>query len=57
MVLFDMQRISEILGSINPWKVATVFLLLVNVKCLPFVWHVRVMTESQFKSKAQLTIV
>ena len=39
MGLFD-TSFSEILASINLWKVATIALLAMNVKCLPFVWHV-----------------
>jgi hypothetical protein len=39
MDLFD-TSLPEILASINLWKVATIVLLAMNVKCLPFVWHV-----------------
>ncbi|GFF68184.1 hypothetical protein IFM47457_01975 [Aspergillus lentulus] len=41
MGLFD-TSLSEILASINLWKVATIVLLAMNVKCLPFVWHYRI---------------
>ncbi|KAF4268415.1 hypothetical protein CNMCM8057_008586 [Aspergillus fumigatus] len=34
--------VPESLASINLWKIATIFLLAVNVKCLPFVWHYRI---------------
>lgn len=32
--------VPESLASINLWKIATIFVLAVDVKCLPFVWHV-----------------
>ncbi|GIJ86469.1 hypothetical protein Asppvi_005358 [Aspergillus pseudoviridinutans] len=41
MDLFD-TSLPEILASINLWKVATIILLALNVKCLPFVWHYRI---------------
>ncbi|KAL2844351.1 hypothetical protein BJY01DRAFT_263985 [Aspergillus pseudoustus] len=41
MSLFD-TSLPEIIASINPWKVATIVLLALNVKCLPFVWHYRI---------------
>jgi hypothetical protein len=37
--LFD-TSLPDILALINLWKVATIILLALNVKCLPFVWHV-----------------
>ncbi|GFF40549.1 hypothetical protein IFM46972_06251 [Aspergillus udagawae] len=41
MGLFD-TSLPDILASINLWKVATIILLALNVKCLPFVWHYRI---------------
>ncbi|KAE8389575.1 hypothetical protein BDV23DRAFT_157014 [Aspergillus alliaceus] len=41
MDLFN-SPISNFLASINLWKVATIILLAINVKCLPFVWHYRI---------------
>lgn len=44
VVLPESQMISEILGSANLWKLATICLLLVNIKCLPLIWHYRILS-------------
>ncbi|KAL6235289.1 hypothetical protein BDW75DRAFT_210028 [Aspergillus navahoensis] len=41
MGLFD-TSLPEVFAAVNLWKVATIILLALNVKCLPFVWHYRI---------------
>ncbi|OJJ02016.1 hypothetical protein ASPVEDRAFT_131453 [Aspergillus versicolor CBS 583.65] len=37
-----MPLIHSIIGLLDPWKATTIILLVLNLKCLPFVWHYRI---------------